>query len=99
MARACHIRYARDASQAQHDAGWLGGKTSCRARAGLYLRREACLRSCVCSWKAKLPSQHGPSGIGRAVRAGAGMAEESADLVGRFGRENVFELAGLLLDL
>ena len=35
---------------------------------------------------------------GRAVRAGARMAEEGADLVGGFGRKDVLELAGLLLD-
>ena len=32
------------------------------------------------------------------MRAGAGMAEEGADLVRRFGRQDVFELAGLLFD-
>ena len=30
--------------------------------------------------------------------AGFWVAEECADLVGRFGRQDVFELAGLLLD-
>src|ERR1700723_2833997 len=34
----------------------------------------------------------------RAVRAGARVAEERANLVGGFGREDVLELAGLLLD-
>ena len=34
----------------------------------------------------------------RAVRAGAGVAEEGANLVRGFGREDVLELAGLLLD-
>jgi len=33
-----------------------------------------------------------------AVWTGSGVAEESANLVGGSGRENVFELAGLLLD-
>lgn len=32
------------------------------------------------------------------MRAGARMVEEGADLVGGFGREDVLELAGLLLD-
>src|SRR5271156_1022195 len=35
---------------------------------------------------------------GRAVGAGLGGSEKRADLVRRFGREDVFELAGLLLD-
>ena len=35
---------------------------------------------------------------GRPVRAGAGVAEEGANLVCGFGREDVFELAGLLFD-
>src|SRR5689334_9804201 len=35
---------------------------------------------------------------GSAVGAGAGMSEEGADFVGGLGREDVFELAGLLLD-
>src|SRR5207248_1978987 len=34
----------------------------------------------------------------RAVRAGTGMSQERADLLGRFLREDVLELAGLLLD-
>ena len=34
----------------------------------------------------------------RAMRAGARVSEEGAYLVGGFGREDVFELAGLLLD-
>src|SRR5580692_2108463 len=33
-----------------------------------------------------------------AVRAGAGVAQECADFIGGFGRKNVLELAGLLLD-
>src|ERR1700693_1688734 len=37
-------------------------------------------------------------GDGRAVGASAGMPEEAADLVVSFRREDVFELAGLLLD-
>jgi hypothetical protein len=32
------------------------------------------------------------------MRASQGMVEEGADLVGRFGRKYVLELAGLLLD-
>ena len=39
-----------------------------------------------------------PERYRRAVGAGAGMAEESADFVRGFGRENVLELAGLLLN-
>src|ERR1700756_4309130 len=35
----------------------------------------------------------------RPVRTGTRMAEERADLIGRFGRKNVLKLAGLLLDL
>src|SRR5579862_119086 len=35
----------------------------------------------------------------RAVGTSSGMTEEGADFVGRLGRENVLELAGLLLDL
>src|SRR5580658_11080481 len=35
---------------------------------------------------------------GRAVGAGARVTEERADFIGGLGRENVFELAGLLLD-
>src|SRR5271165_7109434 len=34
----------------------------------------------------------------RAVRAGARVSEERTDLVSRFSREDMFELAGLLLD-
>jgi hypothetical protein len=34
----------------------------------------------------------------RAVGAGAGVAQEGADLVGGLGGQNVFELAGLLFD-
>ena len=33
------------------------------------------------------------------MRAGARVPEEGADLVSRFGRKDVLELAGLLLDL
>src|SRR5580700_6276408 len=33
------------------------------------------------------------------MRAGSRMSQERADLVGRTGREDVLELAGLLLDL
>ena len=36
---------------------------------------------------------------GRSVRTSPGMAEETADLVGGLGRQDVFKLAGLLLDL
>src|SRR5580704_17171562 len=36
---------------------------------------------------------------GRPMRTSPGMAEETADLVGGLGRQDVFELAGLLLDL
>ena len=35
---------------------------------------------------------------GGSVRAGSGMAQEGADLVGCSGREDVLELAGLLFD-
>src|SRR5512140_4015686 len=40
-----------------------------------------------------------PRRNGRAVRAGLRMAQECANLVGGFGREDVLELARLLLDL
>src|SRR5579863_475858 len=40
----------------------------------------------------------GAQGNERPVGAGARVAEECAYLVGGFGRENVFELAGLLFD-
>jgi hypothetical protein len=32
------------------------------------------------------------------MRASLGMTEESADFVGRFGRQNMFKLASLLFD-
>src|SRR5580693_6813267 len=44
------------------------------------------------------PAATGPRRNESAVRAGAGVAQEGAYLVGGFGRENVFELAGLLFD-
>jgi hypothetical protein len=45
--------------------------------------------------------QQGPGfgdGMARSVGAGERVVEEGADFVGGFGREDVLELAGLLLD-
>src|ERR1700722_330126 len=45
-----------------------------------------------------VPAAAWPGRNERAVRAGSRMAQECADLVGGFGREDVLELAGLLFD-
>ena len=82
------IRSALDASQAQHDAIWVSG--------GLLGSRR--LSSVLLLLEFHIPIAAGAERDRGTMRAGAGVAEESADLIRRFGREDVFELAGLLFD-